>query len=164
MARRVRSQQEGSKAAPFTEASRLLEQGRIQEAFGLFLRAARQGDSRAQLSVGYLYDTGRGVSRSRAQAMVWYRRAARKGEPAAANNIGTLYRDEGQLRLAIRWFSKAAELGDQDALLEMARLHAGPLQEAAAARKLLSRVLASKRTSPDNRERAQRLLSTLAEL
>jgi hypothetical protein len=34
--------------------------------------------------------------------MEWYRQAVRSGDAAAANNIGTIYRDEGWLRLAIR--------------------------------------------------------------
>ena len=67
--------------------------------------------------------------------MYWYRRAVRQGQAAAANNIGTIYRDEGRLRLAIRWFAKAADLGDGDALLEMAKLYAGPLDEGPNARR-----------------------------
>ncbi|MFL5346518.1 MAG: tetratricopeptide repeat protein [Hyalangium sp.] len=169
MASRVRSRRNGRERAPesssedtgFAQASRLLERGRIAEAFRLFLEAAKAGNSRAQLTVGYLYDTGQGVSRSRTQAMSWYRRAVRQGDAAAANNIATLYRDEGRLRLAIRWFEKAAALGDGDALLEMAKLYAGPLEEPAKARRLLSRVLKSKRAAPDSQEQAERLLHTL---
>jgi TPR repeat protein len=169
MARRAGSTREGRSGLAagrgeetwFARASRLLEKGRIAEAFQLFLEAARAGDSSAQLNVGYLYDTGQGVSRSRAQAMAWYRKAVRQGEAAAANNIGTIYRDEGRLRLALRWFEKAAAMGDGDALLEMARLLAGPLQDTAKARKLLSRVLTSKRATLDSREAAERLLGTL---
>lgn len=169
MASRVRSRSKGGERAPeggsegpgFAQASRLLERGRIEEAFRLFLEVAKAGNSRAQLTVGYLYDTGEGVGRSRLQAMSWYRRAVRQGEAAAATNIATIYRDEGRLRLAIRWFDKAAGLGDGDALLEMAKLYAGPLEEPAKARRLLSRVLRSKRAAPDNREQAERLLHTL---
>jgi TPR repeat protein len=146
---------------PFSEASRLLERGRVGEAFRLFFAAAKAGDSRAQLNIGYLYDTGQGVSRSRTHALEWYRKAVQRGEAAAANNIGTLYRDEGRLRLAVRWFEKAAAMGDGDALLEMAKLYAGPLEEAAKARKLLTRVRTSKRAAADSREEAARLLHTL---
>ena len=146
---------------PFSEASRLLERGKIQEAFRLFFEAAKTGDSRAQLNVGYLYDTGQGVSRSRTQALQWYRKAVKQGEAAAANNIGTIYRDEGRLRLAVRWFEKAAAMGDGDALLEVAKLYAGPLEEPARARKLLLRVRSSKRAAAESRDEAERLLHTL---
>jgi TPR repeat protein len=157
MARTARS----STDTPFSKASGLLERGRIAEAFRLFLTAAKAGDSSAQLNVGYLYDTGQGVSQSRVQAMYWYRKAVRQGEAAAANNIGTLYRDEGRLRLAIRWFANAASLGDGDALLEMAKLYAGPLEDLTMARRLLSRVLASKGATLDSQEQAERMLRTL---
>ncbi|WP_224246712.1 tetratricopeptide repeat protein [Hyalangium gracile] len=156
MARRA-----GSRDTDFSRASQLLEKGRLQDAFRIFLEAAKAGDSSAQVNVGYLYDTGQGVSRSRAQAMAWYRKAARQGEAAAANNIGTIYRDEGRLGLAMRWFGKAAAMGDDDALLEMARLYAGPLEEPAKARRLLSRVASSKRATIDSREQAEQLLRTL---
>jgi hypothetical protein len=147
--------------SPFPEASRLMERGRIEEAFHLFFEAAKAGDSRAQLNVGYLYDTGQGVPRSRTSALAWYRRAVRGGEAAAANNIGTIYRDEGRLRLAVRWFEKASAMGDGDALLEVARLYAGPLEEPAKARKLLAKVRTSKRASADSQEEAERLLQTI---
>ncbi|WP_224368984.1 tetratricopeptide repeat protein [Hyalangium versicolor] len=145
----------------FLRASQLLERGQFTEAFRLFLEAAQAGDSRAQVTVGYLYDTGQGVSQSRTQALLWYRKASHKGVASAATNIATIYRDEGRLRLAVRWFEKAAALGDDEALLDMARLYAGPLEEPAMARKLLSRVLRAKRASEDNREQAERLLQTL---
>jgi TPR repeat protein len=138
-----------------------LERGKVKEAFRLFFTAAKAGDSRAQLNVGYLYDTGQGVSRSRTHAMQWYRKAVQQGEAAAANNIGTIYRDEGRMRLAVRWFEKAAAMGDGDALLEMAKLYAGPLEEPAKARKLLVRVRSSKRAAAESRDEAERLLHTI---
>lgn len=146
---------------PFPETAHLLKRGRLEEAFQLFLKAARAGNARAQLNVGYLYDTGQGVDRSRAQALAWYRKAVRQGEALAAANIGTLYRDEGRLRLAVRWFQKAAAMGEEESLLEVARLYVGPLEELAKARKLLTGVLASKRAAASNREEARRLLGLL---
>jgi hypothetical protein len=158
---RAKPADKASAETPFSDASRLLERGKVEEAFRLFFAAAKAGDSRAQLNVGYLYDTGQGVSRSRTHALQWYRKAVQQGEAAAANNIGTIYRDEGRLRLAVRWFEKAAVMGDGDALLEMAKLYAGPLEEPAKARKLLVRVRSSKRAAAESRDEAERLLNTL---
>jgi TPR repeat protein len=160
-AARAKPAGKASAETPFSEASRLLERGKVREAFRLFFVAAKAGDSRAQLNVGYLYDTGQGVSRSRTHALQWYRKAVQRGEAAAANNIGTIYRDEGRLRLAVRWFEKAAAMGDGDALLEVAKLYAGPLEEPAKARKLAVRVRSSKRAAADSRDEAERLLQTL---
>jgi TPR repeat protein len=145
----------------FVDACASWDEGRLEDAFRLFLAAARAGDSGAQINVGHFYDTGKGVSKSRDQAMYWFRRAWRRGEAAAANNIGTLYRDEGRLRLAIRWFEKAVSHGDDGALLNMARLYLGPLNDIPRARRLLSRVLSSERVSVDSQEQAERLLHEL---
>lgn len=158
---RARTASKRAAKSPLNEASRLLERGRLDEAFHLFFEAARAGDASAQLNVGYLYDTGRGVARSRTSALAWYRKAVRGGQAAAANNIGTIYRDEGRLRLAVRWFEKSAAMGDPDALLEVARLYAGPLEDLVKAKKLLTRVRGSKRASADGRKEAEQLLRTL---
>jgi TPR repeat protein len=159
MARRVRKK--APEETRFARASHLLDKGRIREAFRLFLELAREGDADAQVGVGYCYDTGQGVQHSRTDAMHWYRKAVQQGSAAAANNIGTIYRDEGRLRLALRWFGHAVTMGEDDALLELARLHLGPLADPATARKLLSRVLKSKQVTLDSQEQAERLLRTL---
>jgi hypothetical protein len=145
----------------FREASASWEEGRIKEAFRLFLAAAKAGDPSSQLNVGFFYDTGLGVKKSRPQAMYWYRRAWRRGETIAATNIAIVYRDEGRLRLALRWFEKAVALGDDDAMLDMARLYAGSLANPTKARRLLRKVLASKNVTEESQEQAARLLEQL---
>lgn len=145
----------------FREASALLDEGHIKEAFRLFLTAAKAGDPSSQLNVGFFYDTGLGVKKSRTQAMYWYRRALRRGETIAATNIATVYRDEGRLRLALRWFEKAVALGDDDAMLNMAKLYAGVLENPTKAKRLLRKVLASKNVTEDSQEQAARLLEQL---
>ncbi len=142
----------------FSRACRLLDEGRAREAFRLFSAAARAGHLEAQSNLGYLFDTGTGVRRSRLKALHWYRKAARRGDPAAANNIGTVFRDEGRPRLALRWFEKAIALGNEDALLELAKLYAGPLEDSRMATRLLKKVLSSKRVTVFSQEQAQRLL------
>lgn len=145
----------------FHEACALWAEGQLKKAFRLFCRAAKAGDTGAQLNVGYFYDTGMGVRKSRTLAMHWYRKALRGGEATAATSIGTVYRDEGRLRLAIRWFEKAVALGDDHAMLEMAKLYAGPLKNPAQAKRLLSKVLSSKRVSVYSQEQARQLNQTL---
>ena len=83
---------------------------------------AKAGDRSMQLNLGYFYDTGRGVRRDRERAMYWYRRAYRRGDASAANNIGTIYRDEKRWVLALRWFGRAVDLGDPEANLAIAKI------------------------------------------
>jgi len=66
--------------------------------------------------LGYLYEMGRGLAQSDAQAVAWYRMAAEKGDPLGMTNLGSMYaqgrgvpRDDVQ---AVAWFRKAAEKGD----------------------------------------------------
>jgi cell division septation protein DedD len=53
---------------------------------------AEAGDARAQLALGTLYESGRGVPAvDLGQAVVWYRAAAAQGFPAGQNNLALLY-------------------------------------------------------------------------
>ena len=78
--------------------------------------AAAAGFALAQLSLGYAYDRGLGVTEDDAQAADWYRKAADQGVPRAMGNLGYLYNggngvplDYGQ---ALRWYERAADKGD----------------------------------------------------
>ena len=84
-------------------------------AVSLFRRAAAMGDATAAGSLGYAYDIGRGIRRNTTLALMWYRRAARLGDISAGANIATVYRDQGNFRLAHRWSLRAAKMGDGDA-------------------------------------------------
>lgn len=89
--------------------------------------------------------------------MYWYRRAARRGDAAAASNAGCIYRDEGRIKLALRWFEKAVALDLDDAMLEIAKLCLGPLGDAKRAKRLLAKVLSSKEVAVATQEEAVRL-------
>ena len=143
----------------FNEADALLDAGHHREAFRLFHEAARAGHRASWLNLGYCFDAGRGVRRSRERALFWYRKAASKGDGSGANNIGTVYRDEGRPRLAARWFRKAVLLGATDSLLDLAKLYLGPLDDLAKARSALTRVARAKNVSEDTREQAEALLA-----
>ncbi len=145
----------------FKEADAQLDAGHHREAFRLFHQAARAGHRASWLNVGYCFDVGLGVRRSRERALFWYRKAASKGDGAAANNIGTLYRAEGRPSLAARWFQKAVSLGDTGALLNLAKLYLGPLDDRAKAKSALTRVARARDVTEDTREQAEALLSQM---
>jgi TPR repeat protein len=131
----------------------------------LLLRLAEAGDESSQLNVGVAYDTGRGVRKSRARALYWYRQGARRNDWASASNIGTIYRDEGRPLLALRWFEKAVGWGDADALLEIAKLYLGPLDEHRRAKQALIRLRRlAHRTTEATQEEAAGLLIRLKSL
>ena len=53
------------------------------EANRWYLKAAEQGDVRAQYSLGYMYAKGQGVPQDYIEARRWYRKAAEQGNPEA---------------------------------------------------------------------------------
>ena len=53
------------------------------EAVKWFRKAAEQGHSDAQNSLGYCYYNGEGVEEDKAEAVQWFRKAAEQGHHAA---------------------------------------------------------------------------------
>jgi TPR repeat protein len=120
------------------------------EARRWYLKAAEQGDSRAQNNLGAMYNDGLGVARDSSAAMKWYRMAATGGNVQAAKNIGDLYavaavpamcKDaaSGEVSLgcvwiphpndlnelqAVKWYRKAADGGNAGAMTNMGRMFA----------------------------------------
>ena len=77
----------------------------------------------AQSNLGVMYEDGRGVEQSDAEAARWYREAAEQGYSPTQVYLGTQY-SEGRgvaqsYSEALRWFKKAVEQGDADAQCSM---------------------------------------------
>jgi TPR repeat protein len=105
----------------FVRADKEADKGNLESAFRLFLAGARAGDRSCQVNLGNFYDGGMGVRRNRSAAMYWYKRAYRRGDSSAANNIGVMWRNEKKYSRALEWFRKAVKLGDDEANLEIAK-------------------------------------------
>jgi TPR repeat protein len=73
-----------------------------------------------------MYDNGRGVVQSDAEAVKWYRKAADQGNVSAQLNLGFMYgngRGVAQSDAeAVKWHRKAAQQGDQEAKDALKRL------------------------------------------
>jgi TPR repeat protein len=79
-------------------------------------QAALGGDPTSQVNLGLMYETGQGVPKDYAQAMLWFRKAAEQGNGWGQGNLGNLYshglgvpKDDNE---AVRWYTKAAEQGN----------------------------------------------------
>jgi hypothetical protein len=84
-----------------------------------YREAAEQGDAQAQNNLGFMYETGQGVSRDYQEAAKWYRKAAEQGHAMAQLSLGEMYhegrgvpRDDQE---AVKWFRKAAKQGNAPA-------------------------------------------------
>jgi TPR repeat protein len=84
-----------------------------------FRQAAEHGSGPAQNNLGILLGNGNGLRKNVEEALSWLRRAFRGGDPCAGQNIAITHRENGDLKAAVKWFRKAAEAGDGDALIQL---------------------------------------------
>ena len=91
--------------------------------FEYYLKAAEQGDVKAQYKVAVYYDEGKGVAQDLEKAEVWYTKAAEQGHASAQYNLGnSYYHGEGVKRdetTAVSWYRKAADQGHAKAQFMM---------------------------------------------
>ncbi len=104
-------------------AERQSDKGDNSRAFQSFLDAATLGDEAAQVSVGYSYAYGIFRKVNVEKALRWWKRAYRQGSWAAAFNLGMFFRDAKQWAKAVKWFERAIQAGDEDGLIEIAKVH-----------------------------------------
>ena len=79
-------------------------------------KAAEQGDSGAEETLGFMYDQGEGVQADQAQAMKWYRKSAEHGYAFAQYKLGVIYDlgligEEVDFVEAAKWYRAAAGHG-----------------------------------------------------
>ena len=98
----------------------------VEEPQSLQTQAAR-GDAKAQVSLGRLYDKGKGVPQDYATARGWYEKAAAQGNASAQSNLGMMYHfGHGvpqDYAIARQWFEKAAAQGNAIAQFSIGRLY-----------------------------------------
>lgn len=147
----------------FAEANTAWDSGDPKGALALFRKAATVGHASAKNSIGYFLDHGLGTRKNSAQALLWYRKAARAGDLSAYSNIAICHRDAGNQRAARLWFAKAASRGDANAAVELAKLLLETNRDAdrTEAVRLLRTAAKSKFISVDDRKQATTLLKSL---
>ncbi len=78
-------------------------------------KSAEQGDAVAQLILGLMYESGRGVPQHDRQAAAWFRKAAEQGHADAQVKLGRMYEEARGVpqdySQAMAWYRKAAEQG-----------------------------------------------------
>jgi TPR repeat protein len=96
-----------------------VDPGSLPLAFALYLHAAQQGHTEAQLEVASRYLRGTGVGEDSAAAAHWYQHASEQGSADAQAALAQLYEtgngvaaDPGQARLL---YERAAQQGHRDA-------------------------------------------------
>jgi TPR repeat protein len=92
-----------------------------------FRPLAKQGHTRAQTRLGWMYNLGFGVTKDSKEAVRWYRLAAKQGYAWAQNNLGWSYRDGDGVtkdsKETIRWFRLSAKQGHNGAQWNLAGMY-----------------------------------------
>src|SRR5918995_4688021 len=79
-----------SQATELEAVRELIERGRFEEAHARCIPLAAAGLTAAQLHVGWLYQTGKGVQKDLEEAERWYSRAVRSDSPKAEFYLATV--------------------------------------------------------------------------
>ena len=86
------------------------------KAMELWLRAGELGCPRAYCSIGFAYDTGRGVGRDVKKAKHYYELAVMKGDILARHNLGVLEERAGNMDRAVKHWMISAGAGFDESL------------------------------------------------
>ncbi len=82
----------GSAEAGFEQGMAAYARGDLATALGELLPAARADDARAQYLLALIYERSGAATKQRADAVMWYRRAAVNGVVAAMRRLGSIFR------------------------------------------------------------------------
>src|SRR5271154_3419124 len=100
------------------EGSALEDAGEIAQAIRVYRIGAKLGSDSAQNNLANLLDDY-ATPRRPAEAVYWYKRAARQGHDTAAENLAVHYRNLGKTRWQKHWLAVAAKMGNRDAAKEL---------------------------------------------
>jgi TPR repeat protein len=93
------------------------QKGDYPAAVTIWTPLAAKGDADAAFNLGQAYRLGKGVPIDLARAQRYLEQAARKGHVDAATTLGVLLFQNGNRTAAMRWLKKAAEAGEERAML-----------------------------------------------
>lgn len=89
--------------------------GQYDTAYEIWRPLADDGYAKAQATLGWMYQTGKGVEKHYERAFMWYERAAQSEHSIAQNNLGVLYENGWGVsknhQQAAHWYRQAAESG-----------------------------------------------------
>lgn len=91
-------------------------------------RLADEGSLKHQMNLGYMYLYGtNGVKQDFEKSFKYYSMAAQQNDPIATNNLGSLYFNgigtKRDIKTALALFERAAELGNDDAAVNLAFIY-----------------------------------------
>jgi uncharacterized protein len=119
-----------SAGADLESAKRAYQQENYASALKDFTVLAEKGNAEAQVLLGRMYLTGRGVPRDPDTALKWFKAAAAQGNGDGEFLVGSMYLlPHSDTAEGLRWVRLAAERGNQDAQLLLGKTYMEGLPE-----------------------------------
>ncbi len=117
--------------AEIVEAQKMAREFKPQDAYTKmydeFKTRAEQGDAEAQLKVGFMCYSGKGILQDFEKAIFWFKKSALQGNPLAQANVAYMYKKgEGvpqDYSEAGKWYRLAADRGNAPAQSELGALY-----------------------------------------
>ena len=108
----------------------VLSHAALAETIDEIIAKAEQGDAKAQVALGFRYNTGLfGVEKDLRKAVKWYRKAAEQGDAGGQYHLGNAYEIgegvEQDFREAVKWYRKAAEQGNASGQIALGFAYGG---------------------------------------
>jgi TPR repeat protein len=113
----------GLYASEMDDAANDIQSGRYSEALAKLRPAVEAGDTRAMYNLGVMYRDSLGVQRDRVKAKALFLSAAEKGHALAQYAIARLFYEDSNFTEAARWYRKAADQGDIEALYNLGYMY-----------------------------------------
>lgn len=143
----------------FEKADKLFDDGKLEEAFSLFLVGANRGDTSCMTRVALQYAEGQGVSRDIEKSLYWDAKAAERGDACGALNAAVSFRSINEPEKSRQYFEKALDLGNGEAAFELALVNVNDIP---LAKKYLAICLTHENLSEDTLQKARDMLKALA--
>jgi TPR repeat protein len=116
-----------------------------EEAFRLNAIAASKGMHDAVLAMGWFYLNGCGVEADLEEAISWFKKSARQGEPRSLFSLGQIAFDRGDFAEALQWLNMAIAKGHSRSKYYLGKLYwrgQEVVQDRKTARRLFSEAAA----------------------
>lgn len=105
------------------DAVKQFDSGEIEEARARIAALSREGHPGAQVFLGWLHETGRGVPIDKDEALYWYGAAANAGDAVGQYYLAVLTIRRGDLRGGVHWLEQAAKQRYVPALYRLGKMH-----------------------------------------
>jgi TPR repeat protein len=109
------------------DALNAYKSGKYKEAFDLYSKEAKAGDTTAQNALSYLYFNGVGVDKDDHKALIWLKKAADTQDSRACFDLGMMYlageHVKKDTKKAFHYLSIAADKGNVEAKYNLAYMY-----------------------------------------